>query len=551
MTVPNGRRRNRPVADRRTFAGDLREALLVLVREATALTWPSPRYAADPVGFCRDILGYEPWSKQREIMRAVAEHPLTSVRSGHKIGKSHVGGSLGMWFYCSFEDARVVCTSPSAPNLRAVLWRAIQQFHSQSGRCLACTQKDPNGTRPCEHGTVIDGKIGELPGTGLVAQDFREVKGYTVRDVEAIAGVSGRNLLFIIDESSGVADAIFQALEGNRAGWTRDGRGTTRTLLIGNPTRTVGEFYDSHNHPKKKLVYHRIHVSSRETPNVVQRRDVIPGLATHHWVEQMDAKYGKDSAFVKVRVDGEFPVGEDGKAFSIALLTEAQERYDETEGVGVLQIGIDPAGESGTGDETAMAPRRGHKLFPIRRRRGLSEEGHAAELLGLIEDMREHEKEKAVVVIDSEGKIGWDVYVYLRNLSRRPGATFELHRVRTSNKAVREPQTFDLVRDELAHRTYLWIKEGGALPEDEMLETELHALEWERGVAGRSKITPKKKLRKMLERSPDSYDALALAVWPVLSEADEEDELGSDDDDDDEFGMDIDPYADEGIDPYG
>lgn len=551
MTIPVAKRRRiRTPLGRKSFASDMREGLLVLIRKVTMLTWPSSKYATDPVSYCRDILGFDPWRKQREVMRAVVEHPLVSVKSGHRVGKSWLVASLALWFYCTFRDARVVCTAPTALNVQGVVWRAIRQLHGRSGRCLACTRENPSGPIPCEHGTVVDSKPAEKAGTGLISNDFREVKGYTVRDVEAITGTAGANLLFIMDEASGVANQIYEGLEGNRAGWTEEEGVMVRMILIGNPTRTTGEFYDSHEHPRKKLVYHRMSISSRETPNVVEKKNVIPGLATHYWVDQMTAKYGEDSAFVKVRVDGEFPIGEDGKAFSIALITEAEERWAETKGVGVLQIGLDPAGESGTGDDTAMVARRGNKIITLRRLRGLSEQAHGVQLLGLIEELREHPKEKAIVVMDSEGKLGWDTYLYLRGISTRKDSTFELHRVRASDAAIREPMTFDRVRDELAHSLWMWVKEGGALIEDEQLETELHALEWEKWTAGRLKITPKKILRKTLGRSPDSYDALALAVWPVLSE-EVLSESGVDDDDDDDFDLDIDPYADDGIDPYG
>jgi len=546
ITTP--RRRHRPPDARKTFAGDLREDLLVMVRAATMLTWPSEKYAADPVGFCRDILGFEPWELQRRVMRAVVAHPLVSVKSGHRVGKSWLAGALALWFYCSFPDARVVCTGPTSASVQGIIWRAIKQLFTFSGRCLACNLEDPTGTRPCPHGSMIDGRLGERAATGLVSDDFREIRGYTVKDVEAITGTAGANLLFIMDEASGVSDAIFEGLHGNRAGWSSSA-GMVRMLLIGNPTKTVGEFYDSHEHPRTKLVYHRITVSSRETPNVVQDKNVIPGLATREWIDQMEAKYGEDSSFVKVRVDGEFPVGEDGKAFSIAMITDSQQRHDEAEGVGMLQIGMDPAGESGTGDETAMAARRGDKIFPLQRWRGLTEHAHAVHLLALIEQHREHPREKAIVVIDSEGHIGARVYAHLAELASRPGATFEIHRVRASEPAFREPMTFAYVRDELAHELHRWMKAGGALPEDEMLEAELHALEWERGVRGRSKITPKKAIRKALGRSPDSYDAVCLAVWPVLSEAAEAAEVAEDDDDD--WGLDIDPYGGAEIDPYG
>jgi phage terminase large subunit len=543
------RRRIVEPSRRRAFGDDLREALLVLIRQSTRLTWPSPRYAKDPVAFSRDILGFDPWARQREVMRAVVEHPLVSVKSGHRVGKSWLAGSLALWFYCSFPDARVICTAPTATNVQGVIWRAIRQLHARSGRCLACTEADPSGPVPCPHGTAIDSRPAERAGTGLVSEDMREVKGYTVRDVEAICGTAGAYLLFIMDEASGVADAIFEGLEGNRAGWTEEAGVMVRMLLIGNPTRTMGEFYDSHEHPRKKEVYHRITISSKDTPNVVERKNLIPGLATHYWVEQMAAKYGEDSAFYKVRVLGEFPVGEDGKAFSIALITEAEARWPETEAVGVLQIGLDPAGDSGTGDNTAMVARRGDKILALRRLRGLSDRDHAMHLEALIEELREHPREKAVVVIDSEGKVGWDTYTYLQQVASRASSTFELHRVRASDKAIREPLTFDRVRDELAHNLWTWMRGGGALLEDEQLETELHALEWEVGTSGRQKITPKKVLKRVLGRSPDSYDALALAVWPVLDDDGDaaEDEAEEDEDD---LGDGMDPYDDGGIDPY-
>jgi hypothetical protein len=49
----------------------------------------------------------------------------------------------------------------------------------------------------------------------------------------------------------------------------------------------------------------------------------------------------------------------------------------------------------------------------------------------------------------------------------------------------------------------------------------MHALEWKQQVNGRIKVTPKDEVRKALGRSPDRYDACALAVWEPLSLHDE------------------------------
>src|SRR6185312_8911147 len=59
--------------------------------------------------------------------------------------------------------------------------------------------------------------------------DYSEIRGYTATEAEAIAGTSGAYILYLVDEASGVAPAIFEAIEGNRAG------GSAWVFLISNP----------------------------------------------------------------------------------------------------------------------------------------------------------------------------------------------------------------------------------------------------------------------------------------------------------------------------
>ena len=44
-------------------------------------------YADNPVDFVEDIIRAKPDSNQRAILNSVAQYPMTSVRSGHGIGK--------------------------------------------------------------------------------------------------------------------------------------------------------------------------------------------------------------------------------------------------------------------------------------------------------------------------------------------------------------------------------------------------------------------------------------------------------------------------------
>lgn len=514
-------RAGRPRAPR-----NMAQALAAMLRadaaahgHAKGIRWPSARYRADPVAFAREILGVEPWSKQVEVIEAVRDHGRVAVSSGHKTGKSNAAAILALWFFSSFEDARVVMTSTTARQVDQILWRELRMMHSRSGRCVAC--KAANAARPCPHSGLLDGEPRELARSGLKS-DYREIVGFTAREAEAVAGVSGKNLLYIVDEASGVDDAIFEAIEGNRAGGAR-------IVMFSNPTRTEGEFFEAFN--AKSRLYRSIRISSEDTPNVVSGQDLIPGLATRAWVEEKREEWGEASPMYLIRVRGEFATREDGKIISIHDIAEAEKRWLESERAiredpamrdvyeqGRLVIGLDPAGGGGLGDESVFVPRRGMRVLAIYAMRGLSEDAHLAHLLGMLGKLRRPREPAPLVVVDREGAVGARVYGTLR--AHLDGARdFELIGVRGSDAADggSPTRTIDRVRDKLWLQLAAWLKDGGALPEDAKLAKELHAPEWRRDLRGRDKVTPKDDLRRMLGRSPDRADAVCLSVWESSS----------------------------------
>jgi hypothetical protein len=474
------------------------------------MRFPSAEYRERPVDFFRDVLGVEPWSRQIDLINAVRDHARVAICSGHKVSKSHTAAGLALWFYCSFADARVVMTSTTSRQVDQILWRELRMMRARSGRCVECKTEDPEGLRiprPCTHSALIEGEQGELARTGLKASDFREVVGFTAREAEAVAGISGRNLLYIVDEASGVGDDIFEAIEGNRAGGAR-------IVMFSNGTRNEGAFYEAFT--SKAAYYFTLRVSSEETPNVISGEVLIPGLATREWVEEKKAEWGEDSALYRIRIKGEHALHEEGRIFSVHLIGQAEARWAITPEAGRLFIGLDPAGESGKGDESMFAPRRGMKLLSLRGHRGLTAQAHVSHLLRYLAELR-LPREVPVVVIDRAGPIGTPVYRLLTDYLETAPHAFELVGVRGSDRAVRMPQMYDRMRDELAANLELWFRDGGAIVEDTRLAAELHALEWKEAPNGRLKLTPKDDLRKVLGRSPDRFDALALACWEPLS----------------------------------
>lgn len=474
----------------RTMAGSLAARLFALDPDsyASERVWPSPKYREAPVLFFREVLGVEPWFRQVQLLELVRDHPRVAVAAGHKVSKSNSIAGLALWFFCSFEEARVVLSSTTSRQVDQILWRELRMMRARA--------KVP-----------IDGDMHELARSGFKSLDFREVVGFTARESEAVAGISGKNVLYIIDEASGVPDAIFEAIEGNRAGGAR-------VLLVGNPTRTEGEHFEAFG--AKARFYATLRISSEESPNVTEGRIVIPGLATQEWVNEKREEWGEESPLYKIRVKGEHVLVEGKRIVSVAAITEAEQRWEEAPEDGRLFIGLDPAGPGEAGDETAAVVRRGKKALRVVAWRGLTEDGIVTNVLGLLLEHKE-KREQPVVVLDALGTIGASVHGKLKVAAEQHGNTFEVFGVRVSDKACREPQFYERVRDELWANLARWLREGGAIPEDTKLAKELNIPEWIGQLSGKLKATDKRAIRKLIGRSPDRADALALSVWEPMA----------------------------------
>ena len=78
-------------------------------------------YAAHPVEFVEDIIRARPDTRQRDMLRSVAENPLTSVRSGHGVGKSAVESWLIIWFLATHPYPKIPCTAPTKQDRKSVV----------------------------------------------------------------------------------------------------------------------------------------------------------------------------------------------------------------------------------------------------------------------------------------------------------------------------------------------------------------------------------------------------------------------------------------------
>lgn len=466
--------------------------------EALASVWRE-----HPAAFCEDVLGFRPWGEpgdpntQRALVEAVAR-PMglnLSVRGSHKIGKSSGCAAIALWCWAHIPEVRVVLTAPTDGGISRVLWREVRKLYQRA--------RVPLGP---------PGWLGVSHHTGLRHPDGRQILGMTAKSPEAFSGVSAPFVVYIVDEASGVSEAVFEAIHGNRAGGSL-------LILISNPTQVSGEFYESH-HGLANL-YQTLHISSEVVARTVNRDATIPGLATPGWVDEMARRYGIDSPQYDIRVRGNFPTGGLDTVITLALVEAARQRWVETlyaprQRVPPLVVGVDVARYGD--DDSVAVDRRGHWLgiperFPkgdgpdlgARVRRFVSERQTPGERGGVAGTV------KPVVCIDTVG-VGVSAYDWLRgNAPELEVVSFQ------GSERARETERYHNARSEAYYATRDWLREGGSLPPESRVTADLLGVRYKYDALGREQVESKDDIKKRLGRSPDFGDAVMLAVYARTS----------------------------------
>lgn len=434
----------------------------------------------NPALFARAILGVTLWSKQKEIVEAVMLHDRIAVKSGHKVGKSKLCAVIALWFATMRRKGRVIMTSSSARQVELVLWREVMDLY--------------NNAPLLKH---LGGKCNLLPSSGLTFPGGSEIRGFTTDEPEKMAGISGENVLYIVDEASGFPEKIFEAIEGNRAG-------DAQLIMISNPTQTSGTFYNAFRDPTVAPLWKTFSISSEESPNITGEAK-IPGLATDKWVQEKRIEWGPDytrSPLYLVRVRGDFPISGETNVMSLDLVSQA---IRQRPGIGHLTAGLDPSGEGA--DDSVLCVRRGLGTPDFHVWQKLNGDQLADKVIRTLTDARNGD-EYVTVNVDSIG-LGASVYQSLRRTAPKWLSVVGVK----SSYVSRYPEKFVNLRDELWWGIAEWLRLGGSLPKDPKLETELTAVQYSLDPKRRIKIESKKDLKARIKRSPDRSDSLALAIY--------------------------------------
>ena len=449
----------------------------------------------DPVFFARKALGLRCWSRQRELLEAVATNSYTLVRSGHKVAKSISLVVVALWWAMTRWRGQVVMSATAGHQITDTLWPELIYVY--------------------EHAPApLGGELSKDWHNGLRFPGGRRLYGKKPDDhsPESFAGTSAPGTLcYLIDEASGFPDALIEAAMGNMAGGGK-------MVAPGNPTRTSGWYYEGFH--TKAALWRRLHIDSRESPNITGAEPGIPGLATREWEERMAANFGRGSPAYSVRVEGNFPRSGVNTVNNLEIVEAARLRHADPEhqaasAAGELRFGLD-VGRTGD-DPSVLCPVRGRRTLPLTEVRGREGDEVAGWVLNQVRDLRESERERPEVRIDVIG-VGASVYDHLKH-SREVRAI----PVNVSTSP-RDGEKHLRTRDELWFEGAAWLREGGTIPADDReLQGELTAARYSFDGRGRYVVESKDEMKRRLKRSPNRADAFNLAVCGVGGSASYED----------------------------
>jgi hypothetical protein len=417
--------------------------------------------------------------QQDDILQAVEDainnkkFRRIAVKSGHGIGKSTTLAWLILWFLFCYLDAQIPCTAPTENQMYDVLWKELAKWLKLMPLEIQSLYEWSN--------TYI--RIKERPETW-----FARAKTARKEAPEALAGVHGDFVMFVIDEASGVPEEIFNTAEG--ALTNKD----ILVLMISNPTRLIGYFYEAFHKDGKN--WQQLSFNSNESP-----------IVDREFVQRISEKHGENSDEYKIRVMGDFPSEEgiDEKGF-VNLFTTDEIKFTQETNFVRTRMGIDPSGEGQ--DETAWAVRDEFKGGIVGTERTSNPKSIAEKTLTLMEKYKSDAKD---IFIDNFG-VG-------ANVSQEIALTpfqYKTNGINVGEKG--KDELYLNIRAEAYYSIKSWFRKGGSLIDDtfgHQLKEELLQVKFKRNLQGKIQIMSKDEMRKQGIPSPNKADAFMLTFTNI------------------------------------
>lgn len=446
-------------------------------------------YYDNPVAFLEDMLDMECDDWQSAVACDVAAESKVAVKSGQGVGKTALEAGLILWFLVCRPYSKVIATAPTMQQLYDILWAEISKWMDSS--------KIQN---------LLTWTKTKVYMVGDSERWFATAK--TATKPENMQGFHEEHMLIVVDEASGVADPIMEAILGTLSGEDN------KLLLMGNPNRIEGVFYDAFNKDRDKFKTHT--VSSRESKRT--NKDNI---------EMIESKYGKDSDVVRVRIDGNFPKGALDSFISletVELACSTMNRLNQADidAAKILHIGVDVARFGD--DKTVITPRISTKVFEFKKYTKKNTMETAGNVMVCCKDyMKKFPHIKNCMIKVDDSGVGGGVTDRLKEVIREEKLPYTVIPVNNGESATDDyyfnlgGQLWGHVK-ELLEVNFSSNMQGKPevqieLPNDAEMIKQLSVRRYHMTSKGKIQLESKDEMKKRGLGSPDTADSLVLALY--------------------------------------
>jgi len=473
--------------------------------------------------FALEALGANLDDAQKTILSDVQHCKMVAVASGTARGKDFVSAVACLCFlYLTPEwnsagelvkNTKVAMTAPSGrqvknimvPEISRLFRRAIDKGVSLPGRLT---------------GNDIRTDSEEWFLTGFKADDHNH---------EAWTGFHASNTMLVVTEASGISENIFSAIEGNL-------QGNSRLLIVFNPNIALG--YAANAMRNGRFKAHRL--NSLDAPNVVAKREIIPGQVDYDWVKdkiniwcsrisEPEVNEGKGDFYFesqwyspndefRKKILGMFPEVSEDVLIPLSWIEIAEKRWLESHKLidchdNELLLGVDIGGVGK--DATIFVKRYNNHVKSFEKLQSKGEFSHM-QAVGIITNEIHHSS--SVAFIDTIGE-GAGVYSRLEELKVDNVVSAKASHSAKGLTDVTGQNKFPNMRSFMAWAVRDWLnplnKFQPTIPPNSEFKKEATNIKYRYRSDGMIEVESKDEIKKRIKGvSTDHFDGLALTFYP-------------------------------------
>ena len=264
---------------------------------------------------------------QKNVLEKASKYRArVAIHGGRGVGKSYLMAMLIITLLCLHEEITITILAGKIKTTKDSIWRAVKNIH---------------GSLPDKYKNILnvplEEKMTRKPRRGTAITASADIVGYQDGNEITIQGRHSENLFLIVDEASLVSNRAMDVLYFSMT------QGNNKMVLLGNPNKSSGYFYDTHYHRTKSKLWDKIVISTYEAAGVEKiiksdgsysYKDLWDGEDFYRpvaleFLHEVETQYAENSDDRRVYVYGLPPLKSEDALFSADQIKSFENRFDK------------------------------------------------------------------------------------------------------------------------------------------------------------------------------------------------------------------------------